>query len=86
MTTAAGFKSVEIFRGESLGFGAYGEVCKAKCDDLICAAKLLHPTLLGGHSTSIATAEVGGHSMTWVVVRVRELQRELQNLSSAANL
>ena len=24
---------------------SYGAVCKAKCDDLLCAAKILHPTL-----------------------------------------
>ena len=28
-----------------LGQGSYGAVYKAKCDDLMCAAKLLHPTL-----------------------------------------
>ena len=29
----------------TLGIGSYGAVCKAKCDDLLCAAKILHPTL-----------------------------------------
>ena len=29
-----------------LGTGAYGSVFKVQCDDLICAAKLLHPTLV----------------------------------------
>ena len=37
------FKSVEIFFDESLGSGAYGSVFRAKCDHLVCAAKVLHP-------------------------------------------
>ena len=40
-----GFKRIEIFREDELGTGAYGQVYKAKCDDLVCAAKLLHPIL-----------------------------------------
>ena len=39
------FKSVQIFKDQSLGIGSYGAVCKAKCDDLVCAAKIIHPTL-----------------------------------------
>ena len=33
---------VEIFHSEVLGIGAYGKVCKAKCGQLPCAAKLLN--------------------------------------------
>ena len=40
-----GFKSVQLFKDQALGIGSYGAVCKAKCDDLPCAAKILHPTL-----------------------------------------
>ena len=40
-----GFKSVQLFKDQTLGIGSYGAVCKAKCDDLLCAAKILHPTL-----------------------------------------
>ena len=40
-----GFKSVQLFKDQTLGIGSYGAVCKAKCDDLPCAAKILHPTL-----------------------------------------
>jgi serine/threonine protein kinase len=40
------FKEIEIYRDQRLGSGAYGVVCKAKCDLLPCAAKLLHPTFL----------------------------------------
>ena len=43
--TTIGFKSVQLFKGQILGIGSYGAVCKAKCDDLLCAAKILHPTL-----------------------------------------
>ena len=40
-----GFKNVEILADQILGIGSYGKVCKAKCDDLLCAAKIIHPTL-----------------------------------------
>ena len=40
-----GFKSVQLFKDQTLGIGSYGAVCKAKCDDLLCAAKTLHRTL-----------------------------------------
>ena len=33
----------------SLGSGSYGGVCKAKCDGLLCAAKIMHPTLFDLH-------------------------------------
>ena len=44
------FKSVELFKSETLGTGSYGAVCKAKCDQLICAAKLLYPVLFQVHA------------------------------------
>ena len=40
------FDEVAIYKDQPLGSGAYGIVCKAKCDQLPCAAKLLHPTFL----------------------------------------
>ena len=40
-----GFRSVQLFKDQTLGIGSYGAVCKAKCDDFLCAAKILHPTL-----------------------------------------
>ena len=40
-----GFKVVELFKDQTLGIGSYGKVCRAKCDNLDCAAKLLHETL-----------------------------------------
>ena len=38
------YGSVQIFDKEVLGIGSYGKVCKAKCGQLLCAAKLLHDT------------------------------------------
>ena len=39
------FKSIQLLKDQTLGIGSYGKVCKAKCDDLLCAAKLIHETL-----------------------------------------
>ena len=39
------YQNVKLIKTESLGIGSYGAVCKAMCDDLPCAAKILHPTL-----------------------------------------
>ena len=39
------YGSVEIYIDDILGIGAYGKVCRAKCGQLPCAAKLLHDTL-----------------------------------------
>ena len=36
---------VELYKSESLGSGSYGGVCRAKCDGLPCAAKIMHSTL-----------------------------------------
>ena len=38
------YQSVQILKSQPLGVGSYGAVYKAKCDELPCAAKLLHPT------------------------------------------
>ena len=43
------FKSVELYENQLLGEGAYGRVCRAKCDQLLCAAKVLHGALFQGH-------------------------------------
>ena len=40
-----GFKTITLYKKQTLGIGAYGAVCKAKRDDLLCAAKIIHPTL-----------------------------------------
>ena len=41
-----GFREIELLKEETLGVGSYGSVCKAKCDHLLCAAKIIHPTLV----------------------------------------
>ena len=38
-------RSSSVLKGCSFGIGTYGAVFKAKCDNLICAAKILHTTL-----------------------------------------
>ena len=39
-------QSFQIDKSQPLGHGSYGAVYKAKCDQLLCAAKVLHPTIL----------------------------------------
>ena len=39
------YQRIELLKTESLGIGSYGAVYKAMCDDLPCAAKVLHPAL-----------------------------------------
>lgn len=39
------FKRVQLFKNKTIGIGSYGKVCRARCDDLLCAAKLMHETL-----------------------------------------
>ena len=43
--TEFAYHNIELYKSESLGSGSYGWVCKAKCDGLLCAAKIMHPTL-----------------------------------------
>ena len=40
-----GYQIVQIIKTSSLGIGSYGAVYRALCDELPCAAKILHPTL-----------------------------------------
>ena len=45
-----GYQNFTILKDERLGQGAYGSVYRAMYDDLPCAAKVLHPTLVDGES------------------------------------
>ena len=56
-TDYSGFKTVRLLKDEVLGIGSYGKVCKAKCDDLLCAAKIIHPTLF---DPNLAQGRAGG--------------------------
>ena len=40
------YRNFHINKSQSLGHGSYGAVYKAKCDQLPCAAKVLHQTIL----------------------------------------
>ena len=44
-TASIGLKNIQLFKEEILGIGSYGKVCRAKCDHLLCAAKIIHETL-----------------------------------------
>lgn len=44
-STTISFKSVELFKDDIIGISSYGKVCRAKCDHLPCAAKIIHETL-----------------------------------------
>ena len=43
------YHNIELYKEDTLGTGSYGGVCKAKCDGLPCAAKIMHPTLFDLH-------------------------------------
>lgn len=47
------FQSVQLFHNECIGSGAYGSVFKAKCDELPCAAKILHSYFLNTSDLSV---------------------------------
>ena len=40
-----GYHNILLYKSQTLGTGSYGGVCKAKCNGLLCAAKIMHPTL-----------------------------------------
>ena len=48
-----GYGDVEVYSEETFGAGSYGKVCKAKCGQLPCAAKLLHDTMFGTNDPGI---------------------------------
>ena len=39
------YRRIKLYKSKSLGSGSYGGVCRAECDGLPCAAKIMHPTL-----------------------------------------
>ena len=52
-----GFKTVQLFKDQVLGIGSYGKVCKAKCDDILCAAKLIHEILFDPTAQQLIAAQ-----------------------------
>ena len=40
-----GFRATQFLKDQVLGIGSYGQVCRARCDNLTCAAKVLHQHL-----------------------------------------
>ena len=44
-----GYQNVRIIKTSSVGVGSYGAVYRALCDELPCAAKIIHPTLFQTH-------------------------------------
>ena len=71
-----GFRSVQLFKDQTLGIGSYGAVCKAKCDDLLCAAKILHPTLFD------PTAQLQVSSKQEHRLPIRRFEQECEFLST----
>ena len=65
-----GFHSIQLVKSDehSLGIGSYGAVYRAKCDQLVCAAKILHPILF-------QTRDPGAYRI------VERFQREIEFLS-----
>lgn len=41
-----GFNQISLLREKELGCGSYGKVYKVQCDDVVCAAKVFHETLV----------------------------------------
>ena len=48
------FQNITIDKSQSLGFGSYGSVYRARCDQLICAAKVMHTILSSQEGTNTA--------------------------------
>ena len=41
-----GYRNIQVLKQSPLGVGSFGAVYRAKCDELPCVAKVLHPTLI----------------------------------------
>ncbi len=57
------YSVVTIDKNSPLGSGSYGAVYKAKCDELHCAAKVIHETLLIKNPSSNLTGQGKGNIM-----------------------
>ena len=70
------FENVVIDKSETIGTGSFGAVCKAKCDELSCAAKLLYPVLFDLSPTSLKPGSSKEHRQP-----VKRFERECKFLS-----
>ena len=41
-----GYRNIQVLKQSPLGVGSFGAVYRARCDELLCVAKVLHPTLI----------------------------------------
>ena len=72
-----GFKTVQIFKDQTLGIESYGKVFRAKCDDLLCAAKLIHETLFADPTAQQLTVLQKEHRLP-----MRRFEQECEFLST----
>lgn len=70
------FRNVQLLKGEILGTGSYGLVCKALCDNLICAAKVLHQDVFNPKAQSSIA-----HRRDQILP-IRNFEQEIEILSS----
>ncbi|MCG8624713.1 MAG: protein kinase, partial [Proteobacteria bacterium] len=58
-----GFQDIKLFKDQTLGIGSYGKVCRARCDNLDCAAKLLHETLFDFNAEQFKVSHRSEHRL-----------------------
>ena len=71
------FENVQLLKRQVLGIGSYGKVCKAKCDDLLCAAKLIHETLFDPTTHCLESSPQREHRLP-----MRRFEQECELLSA----
>ena len=71
------FKIIHLYKDQTLGIGSYGKVCKAKCDDLICAAKVMHETLFDPTTSQLVQGLKREHRLP-----IKRFERECAFLST----
>ena len=74
--TKIAFKNVKLLKDEVLGIGSYGKVCRAECDELLCAAKIIHETLVDPTAEEQISSK-GEHRLP-----MRRFQQECEFLST----
>ena len=72
----AKFGEIQLLKDHTLGIGSYGVVFKARCDNLICAAKVLHPTLFNPSLPHHVIAEKAS------IAPIRKFEQECEFLST----